>query len=170
MLFSILKALISAIEDVTDCGILPHRPIPENTIATPHILEILQAESRGPHTGCDAMRGEPSFWGSAGGSGCGDSPHPPIGPGHGRLADNVTVPRCQLLEASEVQIRCDGEVKETREVSPGTTEIRAGPTFANPGEYVIEMVTEGVSLRRRSAFNNKPTLNFLRSMPVRRGM
>jgi len=69
------------------------------------------------------------------------------GPDRRQITTNVRSPihlgmNLEEITASEVQILFDGDLRETREVSPDECEIKVVFTLHNPGEYCIEMVAE----------------------------
>ena len=47
------------------------------------------------------------------------------------------------IEASEVRILFDGDLRETRDIDPGDSKVEVVLTLHNTGEYCIEMIAEG---------------------------
>lgn len=66
----------------------------------------------------------------------------------------------EKIETSEVQILFDGEVRETRDVSPDKSEIKVVFTLDNEGEYCIELVAEGCLPEEMERLQQQDALEF----------
>lgn len=64
------------------------------------------------------------------------------------------------VEASEVEILYDGELWETRDISPDKSEIEAVFSFYNSGERCIEMVAEGSLPEEMERLQQQDALEF----------
>lgn len=86
-------------------------------------------------------------------------------PDRRQITTNVRSPirlgmNLEEIEASEVQILFDGELRETRDVSPDKSEIEAVFTFYNSGERYIEMVADGRLPEKMQRLQEQDALEF----------